>query len=282
MCVILVKPPGIELKKDLVKELWASNSDGAGYLYHDKKEGGWKFQKGIMLLDKLLDNDSIFNPDNEVVLHLRIKTKGDICKEHTHPFDWSFGSAENTRLLFHNGTVKLLNPIPGESDSSFLAKILKNVSTNEAHELLARFSKEGYGRFVTFVNNKVTTFPDNESVTDSGIWFSNGRHLKKNVMNYSTGNSYTPSLTYPKKTNTVIKTTTIISSGPRKDIIEKLAKHYAKIEGKPYNENYVSEFMEFNGIEHLPSNFLEAACKLADVNVTLEDPLFEMIATFKE
>lgn len=183
MCVIVYKNSKTDLPESVIKQCWLRNGHGAGFVARKNIQEPWLMKKGIMKLDDLLKEVAPFiGQDGEIILHLRIMSKGEVTPELTHPFDYGF---ENFgRWFFHNGTIKFINNPKGHSDSSFFAeKILKNIHNDGTiHEILNANSFVS-GRFVTAVDYcDVGIHGDNESKWQSymgstgDLWFSNTRH----------------------------------------------------------------------------------------------------------
>lgn len=186
MCVIIYKPTDKVLSEDVVKESWKRNRDGAGFTAR-LGNNEWEMHKGIMLVDELLAKvHPYLGLGAELVLHLRVTTKGGTKPELTHPFEFTYTrNPKSRRYLFHNGTIKFLSPSLGVSDSSMFASILSKVKSMDAiRTILTKINKnsvsdQGLGlwnRFVTVTNEGVELWGDNESVYKDGIWFSNTRH----------------------------------------------------------------------------------------------------------
>jgi len=285
MCVIVHKPAGIDLDKPLVEKLWNANKDGAGVLFKPAN-GKWQSTKGIMTLNKLLEMGEIFEKNTELVLHCRIKTKGDVCEEHTHPFDWSRGKTR--RVLFHNGTLKLFNPGPEDSDSSMLAKLITNFTTEEACNYLKSLSSAGFGRFVIFDGSKVQIFGDSESIEKDGLWFSNKRHIDT-VTKYP--NNWTaPSQThsYPKNQSSGgasgyadLGLNRIADNPNRTTLISKSVEHCAKIDKVQCSDSYKTSCIERNAMLFFPTASLEAVVKIIELNPDIDDPFIEYVKAFK-
>ncbi len=289
MCVILEKPVGQTISKELVAELWDRNKDGAGFLARSK-DGEWMTRKGLMDKDEFLESVSkYFGEDSELVCHMRIKTTGQITTEHTHPFVWTkVGPKSQPRYLFHNGTVKFLKP-SGDSDSMMLAKMLQNLETEEAHLVLKDLASHGAGRFVTLANNKITIFGDDESVTDNGIWFSNGRHLAAKKTNTVT--VYTPQQHghYGDARTTPLpapKVVLPISDSPsRTKNIKTIATFYALRRQVLPNEQFIASWADENGIDMFPDATLEQIAKFSEINQNedkVTDPMYEFLLTFAQ
>lgn len=178
MCVIIRKPSGVPFPpKDYLKKCWARNDHGAGIV---AVNGGHPlfFQKGIMKEEEFLDIVEKIPVEQDVVMHLRINSRGGVSPELTHPFEFSRNNQK--RFFFHNGTIRPLTPPTGKSDSSFFTELLSVVSDETVESLIKK--QESYGRFVTVSQKQdseeyeVTVYPDKESKEIDGVWYSNTRH----------------------------------------------------------------------------------------------------------
>lgn len=184
MCVISRKPVGATISEETLKKMWDKNSDGGGFIGRLNANSPWVHKKGLMTYDEAKTEILPYlGEEAEIILHFRIKSKGDINKEMTHPFEWSRNSKEN-RLLFHNGTVRLFTGHDGCSDSSALADLLRPVGTKSAHKILTNLVKDNHGRFVSFVQKEgkdaeIEVFEDNVSEWKDGVWYSNLKHLEE-------------------------------------------------------------------------------------------------------
>lgn len=127
MCIIAIKPAGIELPKEkVISTMWKNNSDGAGLMY--VANGTVIIEKGFMSLTEVMD--AIENLKNKinikktpVIFHFRIGTSGGNVPENTHPFPvdedlstlqqlWS----QTSLGVVHNGMIDIL-PRKGISDT---------------------------------------------------------------------------------------------------------------------------------------------------------------------
>lgn len=121
MCVICVKPSGIELPDmDTFRAMWNNNRDGAGFMY--AHEGRVFINKGFMKFDdfkaalKDIENtlDTMVTP---MVFHFRIGTHGGNTPQNTHPFPISRDLKDLQTLsgafpigVAHNGVIRIDTP----------------------------------------------------------------------------------------------------------------------------------------------------------------------------
>jgi len=292
MCIAFHKPIGVSMSKDLVSQLWDKNKDGAGWLAKPNVKSQWFIKKGMMDKDKFLEDiEKYLGKESELVAHMRIKTTGTISAEHTHPFQWT-GDNKTARYLFHNGTVKFLNP-GLDSDSMLLADILSNFTTEEAHDRLKDFAANGCGRFVTLTNGKITTFGDEESVESEGIWFSNKRHLTQtNVTQFSRqpfqgqtnfyhGQGYMGggSGRHDSHSPAPFRSEGIVETNPeqaniREKSISVIANYYAAKKEVICNHNFIKNWSEENGTSSIATPVLSKIADFCKDNKG-DDPFFD-------
>lgn len=125
MCIIVVKPAGVELP-DTLENCWDSNSDGAGFMF--PSNGKILVRKGFMDFDSFMDSVREIKDvtNTPIVMHFRIKTHGEISQQLTHPFvitqDEKHCKALRARVdraFVHNGVITKVGVVrKGESDTS--------------------------------------------------------------------------------------------------------------------------------------------------------------------
>ena len=116
MCVVAVKNVGVAFPNDdLMKAMWDSNNDGAGFMY--TKNGKVHIEKGFMKYDDLMRavrdlKKRVDIVNTPVVLHFRITTHGGTSPENTHPFPISSNEKYLKALdltcsvgMVHNGII---------------------------------------------------------------------------------------------------------------------------------------------------------------------------------
>ena len=89
MCIIAVKTEGVKMPNDtILKTMWRSNPDGAGFMVKRKRSKLVDLKKGFMTYDsfmKALKKAKIKDSDI-VVMHFRITSAGKTLPRLTHPF----------------------------------------------------------------------------------------------------------------------------------------------------------------------------------------------------
>ncbi len=193
MCVIVIKPQGIVLDKDNLKNCFDSNSQGAGFAV-SKGDGTIILKKGYFKFDEFWKNvEKYIQPNDVAILHCRIATHGNTDEGNTHPFivsnkeeDLRNTDCITTRLVAaHNGVLR--NCLPDLksilSDSQeFVKKILSDpliyegiFTSQPMRDLISEYLNSNRlailsptGEYVTF-----GTFIDSK-----GIKYSNSSYLR--------------------------------------------------------------------------------------------------------
>lgn len=266
MCVISYVPEGKTLNDETLDKMWKRNGDGAGFVARKAGENVWTFKKGIMTLEKLKEELAPFREEGaEFVLHLRIKSRGDINPEMTHPFEFSRNGGEK-RFIFHNGTVKLFAGTGGCSDSSSLAKLLRPIDNSATKKILAHLSKENHGRFVTFCQKGdakpvIEIYPDSESEWKDGIWFSNTKHEEElRTVVYEVNHH---------------RQNVGVQNRPTQPLIDEIVKFYLKKANKPDTAQNRTTIVEHYSMFIMCEDFLKKILDKIDKNQHNGDPILE-------
>lgn len=160
MCVIAIKKPGINVPTDQnIKDMWETNSDGAGIMYAVKNKVF--VEKGFMKLDDLtnamkhlskrLKVDNLELKDIPIIYHFRIKTHGANNPANTHPFPISSKEQHLKALdltcdlaVAHNGIISSAKPMGDMSDTaSYIANVLTPLAM-----LDSKFYAKPYGKTI--------------------------------------------------------------------------------------------------------------------------------------
>lgn len=100
MCVIIDRPPGVQIDKDILHSAITDNDDGWGWMYSDGRD---------IVADWGLDTEGFYESygsipeDEHVTLHFRWCTHGEVSEANCHPFIMNDGEYG----LVHNGIVKV-------------------------------------------------------------------------------------------------------------------------------------------------------------------------------
>jgi hypothetical protein len=183
MCIAILNTKGTTLKKEVLRNCWENNGDGAGILYinNDKK---------LSVFKEMTSFDNFYNNYSEIkskygkrniVLHFRISTHGRVNETNCHPFlvDDSIG-------FVHNG---MIYDVPTSTEFSdtymFNQTILKNLKEGfEYNETILEMIDAfiGSGSKLVFLNDNDDYFIVNEKAGHwhLGCWFSNTSYQQVN------------------------------------------------------------------------------------------------------
>lgn len=209
MCVICVKPKGVEFpKKEYLKNCFDNNSDGAGIMTVWK--GKVHIKKGFETFDKFwaaLETARAKTGDKApYVMHFRIATQG-FNKQCTHPFPLSSKMANLKKLrtscnigVAHNGIISLTSDRAADySDTmkfitDYMSLIVRSYSWDNDErnvKLLNRLIKGS--RIATLDKNGKTVLLGEGWVKDGDVYYSNKSYSyekPKYVYNSSAYNWY--------------------------------------------------------------------------------------------
>jgi glutamine amidotransferase len=173
-----MKPKDITISRETLLQCFNSNSDGAGFMYHNRNKK-LQVRKGYFTFD---DFWKAYEPmqNKAMAIHFRIKTHGDIDKHNCHPF------LVNDKLGFiHNGTIKGYSSGHQKSDTwQFNEDILQPFVDKWGK--LALFDDPmrklvedyiGWSKLV-FMDNEgnFQIFNEDKGVWDNGVWYSNSSY----------------------------------------------------------------------------------------------------------
>lgn len=120
MCLIIKKPPGRRISEDFLLNAWQRNAHGWGSF--SAQQGQVRWHRGLHLEDLLAHNRTLAD-EQEVYVHLRKATHGDINEAMAHPH-----MVRPDLLLMHNGSIDQLAPADRSlSDTHELARLLANL-----------------------------------------------------------------------------------------------------------------------------------------------------------
>ena len=185
MCVIAFSPKGIDIPdEDTLRQMWASNPDGAGYAYTDKN-GRVSFSKGFMSLEELLDDlkDPSKFKNTNFAIHFRIGTSGKNDAKTCHPFPVSDNFYDLTQtkgtadaVLFHNGILGeggLSSPLASDTQDFVIAyaPIFATYTKNIARDNYINSMIDSSKLLILYDNNRFKMYGKWEK--DGEIWVSN-------------------------------------------------------------------------------------------------------------
>lgn len=276
MCVIAVKNKGSSISEETFKKMWDRNDDGAGFIARKGDSKEWIHEKGIMKYDEALEKVKPYlGEDSDIIVHLRIKSRGNITAELTHPFPYAKNDKEK-RFIFHNGTVKILSAFGDCSDSGTLAELLTPVDNKSVERILESLVKEGNGRFVTFTQKNgedadIKIYPDAESKIVDGVWFSNLKHLEERVVVQTNFHANRATSTYGSNYYPIIPST-FDAKDP--NVIEIL-NYYIKKNNLKDNESTRSSLIDQYSISLMCSDFLKSIVATINSESPPDDPILD-------
>lgn len=192
MCLITVAPKGTNKNSDFLfnslKYSANNNQDGSGFMYKRNGENFVNLEKGYWDVNELIEDIKKLNltEEDELVVHHRIATKGEISQSNTHPFIVSededeIGSVSVSNIekpvMAHNGGF---SGYGNELQSDTFCFVKEIVAQPELIALLKR-SPKIYAEAISgrLGSNKLAfLFPDRDLVllgeykTEDGYYFS--------------------------------------------------------------------------------------------------------------
>lgn len=213
MCIIVVKPKGIELpSEEILKNCFDNNKDGAGYMYWNpnkisSEKGAIVIRKGFMTFGAIKESLSTvgLTKDHIIVYHFRIATHGGISPENTHPFPVE---APTNRLkalkvctdlaVAHNGILAIKPKTDNMSDTQeFIQAILsqplvRNGIISKDEDIMRRINEElGTSRLCILDRDRLSLLGKGWIREESsGIMFSNASYEAKIPYRYYTSTEY--------------------------------------------------------------------------------------------
>ena len=120
MCLIIHKPAGLPIAHDLLEAALAFNQDGFGLMGFTPTGRFILRREPTIALHELLETERRYR-EAELVLHLRLRTRGDAEEHNAHPF-----RVTAQAWLMHNGTLRLPIRLAGRSDTwHFVQDVLR-------------------------------------------------------------------------------------------------------------------------------------------------------------
>jgi hypothetical protein len=111
MCLIIYKPRHAEVPVDLLRSAAEHNPDGFGLMFFGGSNWVNVKRRPITCFNALCRAYRSVG-DQECVIHLRLRTRGDITAANTHPF-----RVTPDVYIAHNGTLDIDYRVQGRSDS---------------------------------------------------------------------------------------------------------------------------------------------------------------------
>lgn len=173
MCVAIFKPPGVNIREEILRAAWEVNRDGAGFAF--LKKGKVKISKGYMTFDAFKaawDIHTQRHPSSPFLLHFRIRTQGAVDQERTHPFAVAEGA------MIHNGSIQGTG-VTYNSEESDTSTFAKKLGARLTFTFTSSNKKElgealGWNKLVFLYNNgKHVIINEDKGEWREGAWFSN-------------------------------------------------------------------------------------------------------------
>jgi predicted glutamine amidotransferase len=191
MCIIYVKPDGVEIPEEYLREGWRTNNDGGGFMFAHK--GNLCVRKGYSKLKPFLkryrkDMKKFDNP--LACVHFRIATSGEVDYRNCHPHKVGKNIA-----IMHNGMFSEFSFRNSEkSDTLLFAERLRDTMPAEFEQqqhiinLLELYIKSEGSRVALMTNNgQVIIFNRSTWIEDgeNGILYSNSAYKPYSTSRYS-------------------------------------------------------------------------------------------------
>lgn len=185
MCIAILNPNNVTLKKKVLKTCWENNTDGAGMLY--LVDGKLTTHKEMTNFDSFYDhyhNVRQKHRTSQIVIHFRISTHGKVNLTNCHPFivndKWGF---------VHNGIISAAPKHTEFSDTyMFNREVLQKLPADWIHnDAIYDLVQEYIGSSkLLFLNTDNEAFIVNEDmgVWDLGCWFSNTTYKASRYYDY--------------------------------------------------------------------------------------------------
>jgi glutamine amidotransferase len=176
MCIAILNPPRVTLKKSTLLKCWENNPDGAGMIFTDTQTETLyilKEMRSAELFYKAYQHHRRKNLDSYFVLHFRIATAGKVNEDNCHPF------VINEDLAFvHNGIISKARTSVNYSDTYYFnADILQNLPPDfTQNEAILELIEAAIGNSkLVFLNSKNEPLILNSHLGhySNGVWYSN-------------------------------------------------------------------------------------------------------------
>lgn len=183
MCIAILNTKGTILKKELLRNCWENNGDGAGMLYindYNMMEVFKEMKSFDVFYDKYSEVKRKYGKRN-IVLHFRISTHGGITESNCHPF-----MVHQDLGFVHNGMIYNVPTSKVHSDTyMFNEVILKKLKEGFEYDEDVLDMLEVYigsGSKLIFLNADDDYAIVNEKAGhwNLGCWFSNSSYKQVN------------------------------------------------------------------------------------------------------
>jgi predicted glutamine amidotransferase len=177
MCIAVLTKPGKSLTGAQLYSGWYRNSDGGGFAYCDK-DGKVVIKKGYMKYNDFqkayADAVHQYGESSPFLVHMRIRTSGDVNAANCHPFKTKNGA------MIHNGNMFNPDTVRGgerKSDTRIFAESLHNILVLEdllvaGDDIISEIGRNNKLAFL-FDGGKTLILNEAAGFWDDDIWYSN-------------------------------------------------------------------------------------------------------------
>lgn len=183
MCMMIVKPAGVDIPDEYIENSFDNNPDGAGFAY--VKDGviwlgkGYRTHEGFLRAYR--KHVTLAMP---ALLHFRLATHGSQVEENCHPFSVAEGV-----VMAHNGIIPGMELKDDESDTRAFIRTVVQPDLTTSPSLLhqpawhAKLEKMIGGSKLAFLaqDGKFQIVGEKLGTWNNGAWYSNGGYR----INYS-------------------------------------------------------------------------------------------------
>lgn len=192
MCIAIAKYKGIDLpSKEILKQCWENNPDGAGFMYNDGEyviihKGFMKFKSLYKFLKRV--DEQVNLKDKDLVIHFRIATSGKVDQACTHPFPVTHNIEDmrkiSTRCKYgfaHNGIISGYGTKEYSDTMHYIANVISNIrDLDNSEDLLHALATENSSRFAVLTHDNLLL--GGAWVEDDGIFYSNSTYKYSTVI----------------------------------------------------------------------------------------------------
>lgn len=199
MCVIVLKPRSIELPtKELLRQCWNDNPDGAGFSVTRKGETTTYVEKGFLTFKHFYKylGSYVKSTDDLVVMHFRWATHGYRSAGQTHPFPVSKYRNALERLkyssdvvVFHNGVIRMKNQPKHWSDTMYyVGGVMAHMDKLDYQKIISQTK----GNRLCIVENGTPHLTGDGWQEENGVWYSNlsWKNSKRKMITYAGGSAF--------------------------------------------------------------------------------------------
>jgi hypothetical protein len=183
MCIAILNTKGTTLKKEILRNCWENNGDGAGMLYinNNKQLETFKEMKSFENFYKKYQEVRKLYGKRNIVLHFRISTHGRVNETNCHPF-----LVDDNVGFVHNGMIYDVPTSPDFSDTYMFNEIVLKGMKEGFHkndvllDMIADFIGNGSKLVFLDVEDNWTIVNEVAGHWNLGCWFSNSSYKQVN------------------------------------------------------------------------------------------------------